>query len=152
MLRYAYPFTETAGDHRVELNGHLLNALCAIDALGVGAMYRMDVSVVSCCRSCGEAIKAVTADAGRALLSLAPAEAVVWYDFAYQGSASASCCPSIAFFCGDEHLRRWLDAQTPRREGVRLDINEALELGCAIFGPVLREPGTAGELSWPASA
>jgi len=107
-------------------------------------MYRMDVSVVSCCRSCGEAIKAVTADAGRALLSLAPAEAVVWYDFAYHGSASTSCCPSIAFFCGDEHLRGWLDAQTPRREGARLDINEALELGGAIFGPVLREPGTAG--------
>jgi alkylmercury lyase len=139
-LRYAYPFTETASGHRVDLNGNTLNALCAIDALGVGAMYRMDVSVVSRCRQCGEGINFATANAGRALRSLAPAGAVVWYDFAYQGSASDSCCPAIAFFCGDEHLRRWLDAQTPRREGARLDIDEALEVGRAIFGPVLREP------------
>lgn len=148
-LCYAYPFTEAASGHRVELNGHVLNSLCAIDALGVGAMYRMDVSVVSCCRLCGEAINIATAEAGGALRSVAPARAVVWYDFAYQGNASASCCPSIAFFCCDEHLRRWLDAQTPRREGARLDINEALELGRAIFGPVLRVPGTAGELGEP---
>lgn len=144
-LCYAYPFTETASGHRVELAGHVLNAVCAIDALGVGAMYRMDVSVDSRCRQCGEAISIDTAVAGRALRSLAPARAVVWYDFAYQGSASASCCPSIAFFCCDEHLRRWLDAQAPGREGARLNIDEALQLGRAIFGPVLRVSGTAGD-------
>lgn len=70
----------------------------------------------------------------------------MWYDFAYRGSACASCCPAIAFFCADEHLRRWLEAETPRRQGARLATDEALELGRAIFGPVLDEPrwdGTA---------
>lgn len=140
VLRYAYPFTEAATGHHVELNGHVLKALCAIDALGVGAMYGTDVAIKSRCEVCGETIRIDTAHSGRALTRVAPTGAVVWYDFAYQGCASASCCPSIAFFCTDAHLRRWLDAQAPRRDGVRLAMNEALQLGRAIFGPILQEP------------
>lgn len=143
VLRYAYPFTQADTVHRVEFNGHVLNALCAIDALGAGAMYRTDVSVDSRCRLCGETVNIATADAGRALRSVTPAGAVVWYDFAFEGSASASCCPAIAFFCTDDHLRRWLDAEMPRREGMRLAMDEALELGRATFGPVLNEPRLA---------
>ena len=136
----AYPFTEHATGHRVELNGHVLNALCAIDALGVAAMYRTDVTVESPCRSCGETIRVTTADTGRALRSLSHPGAVVWYDLAYTDSAAVSCCPAIAFFCSDGHLKRWLDSQAVQRTGARLDMSEALELGRAIFGPVLSEP------------
>lgn len=139
----AYPFTERATGHRVELNGHVLNALCAIDALGVAAMYGTDVTVESQCRSCGETIRVATGDAGRTLRSVSHPEAVVWYDFAYEDSAASSCCPAIAFFCSDGHLQRWLDGQVARRTGARLDMNEALEVSRAIFGPVLREPTPA---------
>lgn len=143
-IRYAYPFTESATGHQVKLRGHSLHALCAIDALGVAGMYGTDVLVRSPCRLCGATVHAATADKGSALGSVAPAEAVVWYDFAFSGSAAASCCTAIAFFCSDDHLRRWLDAQTPRRGGVRLTMGEALEVGRAIFGPVLAEAKTAG--------
>ena len=78
-----------------------------------------------------------------------PAGAVVWYDFAYEGGAAAnSCCPSIAFFCSEEQLRRWLDQQTPPRHGVVLAIEEALEVGRAIFGPVLTVSGLVSEEEW----
>jgi hypothetical protein len=73
------------------------------------------------------------------LESVAPNGAIVWYDFAYHGSASASCCPEIAFFCSGEHLQQWLGAQKVGREGIRLTMDEALEVGRAIFGPVLVE-------------
>lgn len=136
----AYPFTERATGHRVELDGHVLNALCAIDALGVAAMYGSDVTVESQCRSCGETIRVTTADAGRALRSVSHPGAVVWYDFAYGDSAASSCCPAIAFFCSDGHLQRWLDSQASPRTGARLDMNEALDVGRAIFGPVLAAP------------
>jgi alkylmercury lyase len=46
-ISYVYPLAGQATDHRVELHGRELNALCAIDALGVGGMYRTDVSVAS---------------------------------------------------------------------------------------------------------
>lgn len=143
-IRHAYPFTEAATGHRVELGGRSLNALCAMDALGVGAMYRRDVTIESPCRLCGAAVHVATADEGRALRDVAPVRAVVWYDFAFSGSAAASSCTAIAFFCSDNHLRDWLEAQKRRREGVRLTMNEALEMGRAIFGPVLVEARIPG--------
>ncbi|AUD00090.1 mercuric reductase (plasmid) [Bradyrhizobium sp. SK17] len=139
-IRLAYPFTEAVTAHRVDLNGHTLHALCAIDALGAADMYGADISISSPCRHCGSQIEVTTTADGRAPKSVAPAGAVVWYDFAYDGCAAGSCCPSIAFFCSDAHLQQWLDVQTPRRDGTGLTVDEALEVGRAIFGPVLTDP------------
>jgi hypothetical protein len=134
---YAYPFSGAKTEHRVELHGHKLNALCAIDALGVGGMYQTDVTVVSSCRFCGTDIEVRTAQNGKALGYARLAGAVVWYDLAHNHTAATSCCPSIGFFCCDEHLQQWLTAQTSRRAGYRLALDEALEVGRAIFEPVL---------------
>ncbi len=136
----AYPFTEAVTAHRVELNGHTLHALCAIDALGAADMYGADISISSPCRHCGSQIEVTTTADGRSPNSIAPIDAVVWYDFAYDGCAAGSCCPAIAFFCSDAHLLQWLDAHTPRRDGTGLTVDEALEVGRAIFGPVLAGP------------
>jgi alkylmercury lyase len=138
-VRLAYPFTQAATEHRVECNGHTLHALCAIDALGVGAMYNADTAIQTRCRCCGAAIRVTTIAEGRTLGIVEPVDAVVWYDFAYERSAAASCCPSIVFLCTDEHLQQWLRAQTGRRAGIRLAMDEALEVGRALFGPILTE-------------
>ena len=53
-IRLAYPFTEVATGHRVELKGHTLHALCAIDALGCRRHVRRghhDLFAVSSLRS-----------------------------------------------------------------------------------------------------
>jgi alkylmercury lyase len=136
-IRWAYPFTEANTGHRVELNGQTLRALCAIDALGVAAMYRADTTITSPCRHCGTTVSITTAAAGRALAHVYPSDATVWYDFAYEGRAAASCCPSIAFFCSAAHLQSWKDSSQAPRVGIALSMDEALELGRAIFGPVL---------------
>ena len=136
-IRYAYPFTQAHTGHCVEVGGRALRALCAIDALGVGALYRIDVSVNSTCRACSEPIHVMTAGEGRAVRSATPESVVVWYDFAYDGSAATSCCPTIAFFCSDDNLRRWLGENKQRRQGMMLTVNDALEVGRAVFGPVL---------------
>jgi alkylmercury lyase len=131
----------------VELHGYILNALCAIDALGVGGMYRTDVAITSSCRHCRTVIDIRTAKNGKALSHARPDSTVVWYDLAYSESAATSCCPSIAFFCGDDHLQQWLAGQTSPRAGYRLALDEALEVGRAIFEPVLA-PGVNGQ-PWP---
>jgi hypothetical protein len=136
-IRWAYPFTEANTGHCVELNGRTLRALCAIDALGVAAMYGADTAVTSSCRHCGMTVSVTTAAAGRALAHVHPSDAMVWYDFAYEGRAAASCCPSIAFFCSAAHLQSWQDASQDARVGLALAMDEALEVGRAIFGPVL---------------
>jgi hypothetical protein len=71
------------------------------------------------------------------LKSIVPVDAVVWYDFAYDGSAATSCCPAITFFCSVEHRCLWLETQMPKRSGIELTMDEALQVGRAIFGPVL---------------
>ena len=116
--------------------------MCAIDALGVGAMYGRDIAIQSDCRWCGGEIRIATRDQGRALAEVSPPGAVVWYDFAYRGSAAVSCCPAMAFFCSDEHLELWR-SRTPDRQGLRLSMAEGLEVGRALFGPVLRASGAA---------
>jgi len=138
-IRFAYPWSAQRTGHRVAFGAHNLWALCAIDALATARMYRTDVSVHSACAACANKIYIATALHGRALRTMSPPEGIVWYDFSYAGCAAASCCPSITFFCSDEHLQAWLKAQPRQPEGVRLSMAEALEVGGAIFGPVLAE-------------
>jgi hypothetical protein len=140
IIRFAYPWTTAPSGHRVALGAHALWALCAIDALAAARMYRTDASIDSACTFCATRIYVATALHGRALRTMSPPDAVVWYDFAFAGCAAASCCPSIVFFCSDAHLEAWLSSRSPRPQGVRLSMAEALEVGGAIFGPVLRDP------------
>ena len=143
-IAYAYPFAGQTTEHRVELYGRKLNALCAIDAFGVGGMFRTDVTIASRCRFCRTGIEISTADRGKSLGYAHPAGAVVWHDLAYSRTAAISCCPSIGLFCRDEHLRQWLAAQSPPRVGYRLALDEALEVGRAIFEPALAVATHAG--------
>lgn len=134
---YVYPFTTYATEHRVNLHGHILHALCAIDALGVGGMSRTDVTITSSCRLCQMPIDIGTAIAGHAIGNAQPADTVVWYDLAYDQVAAKTCCPSIAFFCSENHLQQWLASKLPPRAGCQLTLAEAMEVGRAIFEPVL---------------
>jgi hypothetical protein len=136
-VRYAYPFTGEPNEHRVQLHGRELHALCAIDALGIGGMLGTDVVITASCRACGKPIEVTTAAGGKSLGQARPADAVVWYDLGYTGCAAASSCPSIAFFCSDTDHQRWLSSQSSRPAGHRLALGEALEMGRAIFEPVL---------------
>jgi hypothetical protein len=139
-IGYAYPFTALPSAHQVKVHGHRLRTLCAIDALGVGAMCDTDVVIESSCHLCGTAISIETAQQGTTLRNVQPDDAVVWYDLAYDYCATTSCCPSIAFFCGDRHLEEWRTAQARQPTGRRLELADALEVGRALFAPVLRLP------------
>ena len=100
-------------------------------------MFRSDAVIQSSCRICGSRIEISTAQAGKSLGYAQPGDVVVWYDLAYSESAATSCCPSIAFFCSDAELQRWLSAESPHRAGYRLMLDEALEVSRALFEPVL---------------
>jgi alkylmercury lyase len=140
-IAHAYPFTESNTGHRVHLGERVLNALCAVDALGVGAMYGRDIMIESFCHFCSAEICVATRRNGTSLGGVSPGSTVVWYDAVYAGDCAAtSCCPSIAFFCSDDHLQRWLASRATQRQGYRLSPDEATEMGRALFGPVLSVP------------
>jgi hypothetical protein len=140
-IGHAYPFTGSSTGHRVRLGGRLLNALCAVDALGAGAMYRQDTAIASSCGFCSTEIRIVTRENGTALGGVSPESTIVWYDAGYSGGCAAtSCCPDVVFFCSDDHLRRRLASRGAGRDGDRLSPDEALEVGRALFEPVLAAP------------
>lgn len=130
----AYPFTDAKTEHQVELGSQTLNAMCAIDALGVGAMYDRDVRIRSSCRMCGTSIEVATLNRGRELAYWTPETAIVWSGIRYEdGCAANSLCKVLAFFCSDEHLGVWRQQQREDSHGFRLSMEEGLEVGRAIF-------------------
>ncbi|MFQ5774384.1 MAG: alkylmercury lyase family protein [Kiloniellaceae bacterium] len=134
----SYPFTERDTGHRIHLGDRVLNAMCAIDALGAGAMYGRDVRIESACRFCGDAIRIETRDNGCVLKAFTPESAVVWSGVAYaDGCAATSLCTVMAFFCSDDHLHSWRTAEHSGGMGFRLSIEEGLQAGKAIFMPLL---------------
>lgn len=140
----AYPFTERDTGHRVRLGDRVLNAMCAIDALGAGAMCHKDVVIDSICPACGGAIHIETRSNGAALATFAPSSAVLWSGLRYfDGCAAASLCTVLAFFCSDEHLESWRNANHPDLEGFRLAMDEGLQAGRALFGPLLASAAEA---------
>ena len=150
-IGYAYPLTARKTEHRVKLADHVLHALCAVDALGVGAMYGTDSFVRSSCRRCGAAVSVRTDKQGTAIADARPSGVMVWYDLAYDRKAATSCCPSIAFFCGAEHLRMWRADEGANRSGYDLTLAEAFEVGRALFGPLLRVPAAGAGRATAAS-
>lgn len=134
----AYPFTERDTGHRIILGRRTLNAMCAIDALGVGAMVGRDIVIESSCRSCGAPIHIETQDDGTALKVCRPENAIVWSGIAYDdGCAATSLCTVMAFFCSNEHLESWGESNSSGVPGFRLSMDEAQQVGMAIFVPML---------------
>jgi len=144
----AYPFTDRDADHQVTLDGRVVNAMCAVDALGIGAMTDRDIAIASRCRHCGAPIQITTRDQGRALAQVEPQTAVMWQNVRYEGACAAnSLCATTAFFCSDEHLSAWRREQAADEAGFRLSIEEGLEAGRALFGPSLAGLDTAARSS-----
>ncbi len=137
-LAGAYPFIDRATEHRMKLGETVLHAMCAIDALGTGAMLGADVAIESACRFCSTPIRIETRDKGAALEVYSPTSAVVWAGIQYSNNCAAdSLCTVMAFFCTDEHLQSWRDAQDRETKGFRLSMDEGLQRGKAIFMPLL---------------
>ncbi|MGP2492902.1 bifunctional organomercurial lyase/mercury(II) reductase MerBA [Mesorhizobium sp. PUT5] len=134
----AYPFSDHNTGHRVTLGGRTLNAMCAVDALGIGAMTDHDTAITSQCRHCCAPIRITTRDRGRAITDVEPQSAVMWQSVRYEGGcAASSLCATTTFFCSDEHLSAWRDERSADEPGFRLSIEEGLEAGRAMFGPSL---------------
>ena len=135
----AYPLTTRSTEHRVRFGSRAVHAMCAVDALGAGAMFRADVAIESRCRACGAPVRIVTRNLGTGLDHVAPGSTVVWSGIRYEGECAAtSLCTVIAFFCSEAHLEAWRRTNHADAKGYRLTLDEAMQVGRALFAPVLR--------------
>jgi len=136
----AYPFSSIPTPHRVHLSGREVFALCAVDALGIAAMLKEDVSISSHCVHCGRSVQIQARP--EQLTRHLPSETVVWFPIPAEDDCcpvAQSRCPNISFFCTSDHLETWrkVNGQPP---GVLLSLLEAFEAGREIFGSLLAQP------------
>jgi hypothetical protein len=137
-VRVAYPFSGTPQGHRVQIDGeHWVEAMCAIDALGIAAMLERPIEVTS---------RDPLSDGG-VCVRVDPGDGAWWEPeqaVVLAGSCSASgpsyrgCCSVLNFFESGEHALQHLLAH-PEIAGHAITIPEAIAAGAAIFGDLLKE-------------
>jgi hypothetical protein len=134
----AYPFSGRPTAHRVRFpGGHEVDAMCAIDALGIAPMFEDTIEVDSRDPVSGDEVLARVAPDGTA--EWWPESAVVVAGVLDRQSDSCrGCCPVLNFFVSAANAERWL-AEHPEVRGSVISMDEAAAAGRAVFGEVLRD-------------
>lgn len=138
-LLVAYPFSGRPTAHRVRLpEGREVDAMCAVDALGMPFMLGAEGEIVSRDPLTGEEI----------WVRIDPADGVWWEPqtavvlaaaTGASGPSVSTCCSFINFFASAESAGRYL-GEKPALRGETLSITEAVEAGRLIFGDLLHAP------------
>jgi predicted NBD/HSP70 family sugar kinase len=128
----AYPFSARARGHEVAVGGHVVQAMCAIDALGIAPMLDQPIEVRSHDPISGSEIRVNAAWQPETAVVLAGRSAC-------EGPSYCGCCDVLNFFETTENAQRYL-REKGGVEGMPISIREAAAAGRAIFGAVLKEP------------
>jgi hypothetical protein len=131
----AYPFSSEARGHRVLIDGrHRVQAMCAIDALGIAPMLELPIEIVSRDPLSG----------GEVWVRLDPAEGAWWEPTeaaVLAGSACCAgpsfrgCCDVLNFFETRDNAALYLH-EHPEIAGSPISIPDAIEVGRVVFGGV----------------
>jgi len=133
----AYPFTMEEREHKIRINGHTVNAMCALDALSVSAMFKMDTHISSKCRVTGSPVS--VRQYGTTVTN--PEEtADLRFGIIWNAASSCSCCANslcmeMMFLKDGEVAKQWLAADEENREIFTLA--EAVEFGSRFFVPLM---------------
>jgi hypothetical protein len=137
-IAVVYPFSGRPTPHRVRFpSGHEVDAMCAIDALGIAPMFGKPIEIESRDPVSGEQIRAWVTPDGAAQWSPEPA-VVVTGAIRNQDGACCGCCPVLNFFAAPANAERWL-REHPEVRGNVISVSEAAAAGRAVFGDVLTD-------------
>lgn len=133
----AYPFSGIPRGHRVAIEGvGAVEAMCAVDALGMAAMLDRPIEISSHDPRTGSEVTVELDPDGT--VGWQPQEAVVVIGSAACGGPSyCGCCDVLNFFESAESAARYV-ADRPEINGSWVSIPVASEAGTAIFGDLLR--------------
>jgi hypothetical protein len=133
----AYPFSGRPTGHRVRIGPrNEVDAMCAIDALGIPFMLGEATEVMSRDPLTGEEVR-IWVEPGGAVRWEPEGAAVFAGSDRCEGPASAVCCAFVNFFASRENAERY-PRETAAVEGEVLSIPEAVEAGRMVFGGLLR--------------
>jgi Alkylmercury lyase len=137
-IAVAYPFSGRPTAHRVRFpTGHEVDAMCAIDALGIAPMFGQPIEIESRDPVTGDEIRARVAPDGAS--EWWPETAVVVAGaLRSHGDACCGCCPVLNFFASPANAERWL-SEHPEVRGNVISMPDAAAAGRAVFGDVLTD-------------
>lgn len=136
-ITVAYPFSGRARGHEVTIADRVVQAMCAIDALGIAAMLDQPIEIRSRDPISGGEIR-VHADPD-AVTAWQPERAVVLAgSSSCEGPSYCGCCDVLNFFESTENAERYL-RENPNVAGMPISITDAAAAGRAVFGEILRE-------------
>ncbi len=135
----AYPFSARPRGHSVLIDGtQRVEAMCAIDALGIAPMLQLPIEITSRDPLSGAEVW-VRLDPGDGAW-WEPTTAVVLAGSACcNGPSFRGCCDVLNFFESEETAEQYLNNQ-PELAGFPISIPEAIEAGRAVFADLLKEP------------
>ena len=133
----AYPFTMEKREHVVRVNGHQLYAMCALDALAVSSMFRVETQITSRCRITGDRIS--IKQSGKTIENLGEAGdihfGIIWGAANSESCCADSLCTEMIFLRDSGIAQQWLVDDPVNREVFTLQ--EAVEFGGRFFAPLV---------------
>ena len=133
----AYPFTMEKREHKINVNGHLVHSMCALDSLAVSPMYGMELEINSACHVTGEPV--VIRQKGLEVLNASDVQDV-YFAINWNAASASSCCADslcteMIFLKGESIANNWFNEDTEHRQIFALD--EAVEFAAGFFMPLL---------------
>jgi mercuric reductase len=132
----AYPFTMEPRDHKVSINGHTVYAMCALDALAISPMYKLETHIDSSCHVSGASISIDQLD--QEVLNRAENTDIhfgINWNSAANNCCATSLCNEMIFLKNIELAQSWLIEDSQNRELFALD--EAIDFAAQYFTPLI---------------
>ena len=95
----AYPFTMEAREHKIQVNGYQVHAMCALDALAVSPMFSMDTEINSQCRVTGDPVH--IQQSSKTIANKDEAGGV-YFGIVWGAAEGGSCCADSLCMYGDD--------------------------------------------------
>jgi alkylmercury lyase len=133
----AYPFTMEEREHKVRVNGHRVQAMCALDALAISPMFGMKTHIISTCRVTGEP---VSIEQSGTVIENREAAANIHFGIIWGAASGDACCADslcmeMMYLRDGEIARQWLAEDPDNRESFTLQ--EAVDFGARFFVPLM---------------
>ncbi len=133
----AYPFTMEEREHKIQINGHTVHAMCALDALSVSPMFNMDTHITSKCRVTDAPVS--IKQEGKTIKNMDEVNdlrfGIVWGAANSCSCCANSLCMEMMFLKDGEVAKEWLAVDEKNREVFTLE--EAVEFGSRFFMPLM---------------
>ena len=135
MIMGAYPLSYEVTPHVVEVNGHAINAMCALDALSVAPMFGVEANIKSSCAIAGTPLSLHMQNEQVASVEVGDDLFVSIRWQAPCGAAAHSLCRDMVFLLGQDAVDKW--RRRSDIEGSVFDLPTAVAIGSAFFRPLL---------------